>query len=93
MTQAVIESLPSKNLTASGIVGAAGTRLLGFFINSVSGGTVQLFYGTDALGTALGGVITPTDIGFYPYPALCPGGLYAEITASINLTFFFDRGN
>jgi hypothetical protein len=93
MTQAVIESLPSINLTASGIVGAPGTRLLGFFVNSVAAGDVTLYHGLDALGDAIGGIITPTAIGFYPYPAICPGGLYAEISATIDLTFFFDRGN
>lgn len=90
MTQSVIESGNSKNLTATGDVTASNTSLMGFYVNSTTAGTLVLKKG-GAGGTALGGTITP-DIGYHPYPAACPGGLHATIAGTLDVTFFYREG-
>lgn len=80
----------STNLTASGQVGPVGqpVQLIGFYVNSTSGGTLVL-KNTNTSGVALGGTITPA-IGFHRYPVDCPNGLFATIAvAALDVTFIF----
>lgn len=90
MSQAVIESLDSLNLTATGDVTDRNTRLLGFYVNSTTAGTLILKRG-GAAGVNLGGLITPA-VGFHAYPTKAYGGLHATIGGTLDVTFFFDRG-
>lgn len=87
MFQSVIESGNTKNITATGDVTTKETQLMGFYVNSTSGGTLVLKKGGSG-GTALGGTITP-DVGYNPFPADCPGGLHATISGTIDLTLFY----
>ena len=79
-------------LADSGIVSSAAGTLLGFYVNSTSSGTIIIYNGTSASGTALDDTITPA-IGWRAYPAYCPAGCYIAVTGgSINLTAFFAAG-
>ena len=76
------------NLTASGIVSKAACGLIGICVNSTSSGTIVIYNGQSASGTAISGTITPS-AGFLAFPAYCPDGCYiAVIGGSINLTAF-----
>lgn len=80
------------NLTSSGQVSKVPGTLLGFYVNSTTGGTVALADGASSTGgTTISGTITPA-IGFHPYPAQCVNGCYATLANTINVTFFFAAG-
>lgn len=64
--------------------------LIGFYVNSTTGGTLVLKKGGSG-GTALCGTITPA-IGFHRFPASCPGGLHATIVNTLDVTFFIIPG-
>lgn len=83
----------STNLSASGQVGPVGqsVQMIGFYVNSTSSGTIA-FTAVSSSGTALGGTITPA-IGWHRYPADCPGGLYATIGATLNVTLVYALNN
>jgi hypothetical protein len=66
-------------------------QLIGFFVNSTSSGTLTMKKGGTS-GTAISGTITPA-VGFYSFPASCPGGLFATITGAMNVTFFIIAGS
>lgn len=83
----VIEFGDSVNLTATGNVTTANAKLIGFYVNSTTGGTLQLKKG-GASGTALGGTITPA-VGFHRFPASCMGGIHATIANTLDVTFFY----
>lgn len=81
------------NLTESGTISIASGNLIGFYVNSTTGGTVVVRSGSDggSGGTAISGTITPS-IGFHPFPAYCPSGAYATIGNTLDATFFFAAG-
>jgi hypothetical protein len=88
---AVYEGGNYKNLTATGAVTTNGGTLLGFYVNSTTGGTLTLKDG-GASGTAMCGTITPA-IGFHRFPATFGvGGLYATIANTLDVTFFYAPG-
>ena len=76
------------NRTTTGDVGTAGNaqRLLGFYVNSTTAGTVVLRRGGSG-GTVMNGTITPA-IGFHRFPADVPGGLHLTVGGTIDVTFF-----
>jgi len=77
-----------KNLTATGLVTGLQGMLLGFYVNSTTGGTLVLRDGGSG-GTVMGGTITPA-IGFHRFPAsFSSGGLHATIANTLDVTFFF----
>lgn len=80
-------------LTSSGSISIASGNLIGFYVNSTTGGTVVIRSGANGAsgGTAISGTITPV-IGFHPFPAYCPAGAYATIGNTLNVTFFFQAG-
>lgn len=89
MSAPVLEYGVPKNLTATGAVTTCsnGGALIGFYVNSTTGGTLVLRSG-GASGTALGGTITPA-IGFHRYPAkFGENGLHATIANTLDVTFF-----
>ena len=80
-------------LSASGAISLCSGVLLGFYVNSTSGGTIVLTDG-GAAGTAISGTITPV-IGYHRFPAAITStsGAYATIAvAAINVTFIFAAG-
>ena len=84
----VIESGTSKNMTATGDVTTQTTRLMGFYVNSTSAGTLVLTAGGSG-GTALCGTITPLT-GFHAYPCIATEGLHATIGGTLDVTFFYE---
>lgn len=79
------------NLSATGNVNSStsqGCQLLGFYVNSTSGGTLVLRKGGSG-GSVISGTITPV-IGWHAFPADVSGTLHATIAvAALDLTFFF----
>ena len=74
------------NLAATAAVAPAGEgHLLGFYVNSTSGGTLVLKDG-GASGTAITGTITP-DKGWHYFPVSVAGELHATIANTLNVTF------
>ena len=87
MSAPVIEVGDTINLTSTNNVFATkDVYLLGFYVNSTTGGTLVLTKGGSG-GTAMSGTITPA-IGFHRFPAYCAGGLHATIANTLNVTFF-----
>ena len=78
------------NLTGSGVVSIVAGSLLGFYVNSTTGGTVVLRNG-GAAGTVISGTITPA-IGWHVFPAYTPAGCYATIANTLDATFVFAAG-
>ena len=78
-----------KNLSATGAVTTNPGALIGFYVNSTSGGTLVLRDGGSS-GTVLDGTITPV-IGWHFFPAgFGSGGLHATIAAAaLNVTFVY----
>ena len=78
------------NLSASGTVSLAGGSLIGFYVNSTTGGTLVIRNGA-AAGTAVSGTITPV-IGFHCFPCYLPSGCYFTIANTMDVTAFFSAG-
>lgn len=79
------------NITStSDVILTTNCVLLGFYVNSTTGGTLVLKKGGSG-GTALGGTITPA-VGFHRFPAQCRGGLHATIANTLDVTFFVVTG-
>jgi hypothetical protein len=75
------------NITATGDVTKwANTKLLGFYVNSTTAGTLVLRQGGSG-GTVMDGTITPA-VGFNQFPAQISGGLHATVGGTIDVTFF-----
>ena len=77
----------AKNMTATGTVCTGPGRLLGFYVNSTSSGTVVLKNGGSS-GTALCGTITPA-IGYHKFPAAFSKDLHFTEGGTIDITFFY----
>lgn len=77
-----------KNITSTGAVSTGPCQLLGFYVNSTTGGTIVLSDGS----TAISGTITPA-IGFHHFPANIGTSLSATIANTLNVTLFFATGN
>lgn len=81
------------NLSDSGAISLCPGAILGFYVNSTSGGTIVITDG-GASGTAISGTITPA-VGWHRFPAAITSdsGAYATIAvAAINVTFIFAAG-
>lgn len=79
----------SVNLTATGYVCGAASRLLGFYVNSTNGGTI-VFKDGGGSGTALTGTITPA-IGWHFLPIAGATDLHATIGGTaLNVTLVFN---
>ena len=76
-----------KNLTASGAIAGVPGRLIGFYVNSTTSGTIVLRDGGSS-GTAISGTITPA-VGWHFFPASFSQSPYATIGATIDVTFIF----
>lgn len=78
-----------KNITATAVVNARPTNLLGFYVNSTSAGTIVFHDSSTASANAISGTITPA-IGFHWFPAQLGQGLYVVIANTLNVTLFYD---
>lgn len=75
--------------TASGYISLSPGSLIGYHVNSTSGGTI--IFALSSGGTAVSGTITP-GIGFQAFPAYFPASCYASVGGTISVTFFFAAG-
>lgn len=73
------------NVTATASINPQMGRLLGFYVNSTTGGTLVLRDG-GASGTVLTGTITPA-IGWHSLPLTYATSLHATIANTLNVTF------
>jgi hypothetical protein len=69
-------------ITGTGPISPRGGKLIGFYVNSTTAGTIAL---ADASG-AIGGTITPA-VGWHFYPAGYVGSLSVVVGGTINVTF------
>jgi hypothetical protein len=72
-----------RNITGTTTVKAVSGQILGFYVNSTTGGTLVLGDGA----TAMSGTITPA-IGFHRFPAAFQTSLVATIANTLNVTLF-----
>lgn len=80
------------NLTSSGAISLCPGSLIGYHVNSTSGGTI-VFRNGGSGGTAVSGTITPA-VGFNAFPAYfsSSSGAYVTLANTIDVTFFFAAG-
>ena len=84
----VVEGGNYRNITSTTQVTTRGGTLLGFYVNSTTGGTIVFRDGTSG-GTAMSGTITPA-IGFHRFPATFGvDGLHVTIANTIDVTIFY----
>jgi hypothetical protein len=75
-----------KNMTATANVLPRQGALLGFYVNSTTGGTIQFYdSATTGTGTPITGVITPV-VGWHEIPVGVTAGVYAVIANTLNVT-------
>lgn len=74
----------AKNLTATGTL-EGNVKLVGFYVNSTTGGTLALADGTSALT----GTITPA-VGFHWFPYESNTSIVATIANTLNVTFLYN---
>lgn len=79
------------NLSASGAVSLVPGSILGYHVNSTSGGTLVIRNGGTSSGTALNAAVAP-GVGFTAFPAYCTSGCYVTISGTIDVTVFFAAG-
>jgi hypothetical protein len=92
MSAPIIECGFPVNVTATGNVNGSSTtvdgcKLLGFYVNSTSSGTLVLRRGGSG-GTVISGTITPAAGTFHRFPADISGLLHVTVGGTIDTTFF-----
>lgn len=75
----------ARHVTATGTVNPQMGRLIGFYVNSTSSGTIVLRDG-GASGTALTGTITPA-VGWHALPITYATDLHVTIANTLAVTF------
>ena len=84
MSAHVLESGTPVLRTDTGAIFTGNATLIGFYVNSTTGGTLVIASVTNG---AISGTITPA-IGFHRFPAFGAGGLSVTIANTISVTFF-----
>ena len=75
------------NLSASGIVSKASCAIIGYHVNSTSGGTLIFRNGSTSSGSAVNAAVTPL-VGFTAFPCTLESGCYLSISGTIDVTVF-----
>jgi hypothetical protein len=76
------------SLSASGQILAAPGRIIGFYVNSTTSGTIRFSDALTATTPYLGAAITPA-VGYHTYPAALGTGGYATIGGTaLDVTVF-----
>jgi hypothetical protein len=73
------------NLTATAALSTKPARLVGFYVNSTTAGTIVLRDG-GASGTVVSGTITPA-VGWHFFPASFSISAHATIGGTLDVTF------
>ena len=84
--QLVTESGVAKNVTSTNQITDFPCRLVGFYVNNTSAGTIVIRDGI-AGGVALSGTITPA-VGFHPFPVAVTK-LHVTIANTLDVTVFY----
>ena len=74
------------NITSTSLISSSPAQLIGFYVNSSSGGTIVL-RDAGASGVAVSGTITPA-IGFHCFPGVFTQSIHATIANTLDVTFF-----
>jgi hypothetical protein len=74
-------------VTATGSVRTTPTRLIGFYVNSTTSGTLVL-HNAAAATNAVTGTITPA-VGWHPLPISFGTALHAVVGGTLNATFVY----
>jgi hypothetical protein len=84
-----MDSFVYKNLTASANIKSTAGIMLGFYVNSTTSGTINLYdSATTTTTTVISGTITPA-LAFNTFPCAFSSGLYVVIGGTLNVTFFY----
>jgi hypothetical protein len=78
------------NLTSTGAISLVPGSLIGYHVNSTTGGTM-VFRNGGASGSAVSGTITPT-VGFQAFPAYFSTSAHVTIANTLDVTFFWTAG-
>lgn len=87
MSLPVSETGAWKNLTSSAAITTTPCKIIGFYVNNTTAGTLIIKDGGTG-GTALCGTITPA-IGFHRFPAYIGTSAFATIANTLDVTFFY----
>lgn len=79
----------ASNITATTTIYKGSCRILGFYVNSTTGGTIVFADSNGSTSTTLSGTITPA-IGYHAFPASCANGIVVTIANTLNVTVFWD---
>ena len=79
------------NLTATAAITPGPCRMVGFYVNSTTSGTLAFKDGGSG-GSTVSGTITPS-AGWNPFPCIFGTSAYVTIANTINVTFFVDTGS
>ena len=83
-----IPSATATNITATTQIYKKPAHIVGFYVNSTTGGTI-VFTDTDTgASITLSGTITPA-IGWHAFPADCSYGIAVTIANTLNVTVFW----
>lgn len=75
-------------VTATGTIKSSRGKLVGFYVNSTTGGTLVL-HDAAAATNAVTGTITPA-IGWHPLPLPFRAGLHVVVANTISVTFIYE---
>lgn len=79
----------ASNITATTTLYKGSCRILGFYVNSTTAGTIVFTDSDGTTSTTLSGTITPA-VGYHAFPASCQRGIIATIGGTLNVTVFWD---
>lgn len=77
------------NVTATAQIFSKPATLLGFYVNSTTGGTIIIADSDGVTSAAISGTITPA-IGWHSFPASLSRGLQVTIANTLNVTLFWN---
>lgn len=93
MPTPVNESLPYKNLAASGQVSAKPGKLLGIFVAQASATpTIKVWDSAAGSGAVLVNTFTPIAGTWYAMPFKCAVGCFVTISGTVDCTVSFQTG-
>jgi hypothetical protein len=80
----------ASNITTTTTLYSSGScRIIGFYVNSTSSGTIVFADSNGSTSTTLSGTITPA-VGYHAFPASCSKGIVVTIANTLNVTVFWD---